>query len=1079
MSEKSESRTNKLVTIICRSIGRSFLKNALDSISTQSHKPIEVILVNSSENRLETFLPTDLQVTVIDQAKPLSRADAANVGIDAAKGSLLLFLDDDDYISSDHITNLISKLHSEPSVRAAYSRTQRVASDGKLLDQIYCTDFDPILLMRDNYIPIHSVLFERSLIDEGCRFDPQFEIYEDWDFWLQVAQKTKFAHLPEVTAFYRSGGESGTAVTEDSEKYTPGSKISKARAQIFQKWKLQWTGDQINMLIGEVYKELATRNNELAARDNKLAERYGILKKKYNKIKENYKKLEIQKETQDAKLNHELALIGYSLKESLANISDLKVELTHRISTEKHLRLHEAQLETALREIHSSHSWRFTSPLRNVSLLLKKIFGLLTYQKMNTHTKNKGIEKTNSIVLQSGKSKPNKEINHIETSTPVELIKSRYDDKARKLFNALLASSERLQFPKPKDINLSIIVVLYNQAHLSLLCLKSILHHADVEYEVVIINNASTDRTENLLSRIDNAKVIYNRKNIGFLEAVNQGSEISKGKYLLLLNNDAILQEGSLSSAIHTIEKGKDIGAVGGKIELTDGTLQEAGNIIWNDGSCIGYGRGKNPADPQFMFKRQVDYCSGAFLLFRKTDFLKLNGFDTSFSPAYYEETDFCIRLHKMGLKVMYDPNVAIVHYEFGSSSNISDALTLQEKNRGTLAAKHKEWLVGKYAPCEGNIQIARSANNYKNILLIDDRVPHPALGSGYPRCANILNTLATLNFNITLYPLQFPTEDWNACYETLDDSIEVILDKGVLGLEEFLKNREGFFQYIVVSRVHNMEVFEDIVKGDKQFLNTVKIIYDAEALTASREILRASLLGQGIGSKEQASLIKKEIDKCGIADSVVSVSEREAEVYSNHGIENVHVLGHMMTANPSTNSFMNRDGLLFVGALRDEGSPNVDSLLWFCINVLPLIEKNVPKIKVYVVGELGAPSLFTIKKENISFLGKIKDLNGIYNKCKVFIAPTRFAAGIPHKVHEAAANGVPCVTTKLLAKQLNWTEGKELLIGDTPDEFAAQCLRLYGDQKLWENIRKQGLSVIDNDCSKTNFQKQLKSIFS
>ena len=163
---------------------------------------------------------------------------------------------------------------------------------------------------------------------------------------------------------------------------------------------------------------------------------------------------------------------------------------------------------------------------------------------------------------------------------------------------------------------------------------------------------------------------------------------------------------------------------------------------------------------------------------------------------------------------------------------------------------------------------------------------------------------------------------------------------------------------------------------------------------------------------------------------------------------------------------------------MRDEGSPNVDSLLWFCVNVLPLIEKNIPEITVYVVGELGAPSLSTVKKENINFLGKIRDLNDIYNQCKVFIAPTRFAAGIPHKVHEATANGIPCVTTELLAKQLDWTGGEELLIGNSPDEFSSQCLRLYSDQKLWEDIRQRGLSVSANDCSETNFKKQLKSIF-
>ena len=585
-------------------------------------------------------------------------------------------------------------------------------------------------------------------------------------------------------------------------------------------------------------------------------------------------------------------------------------------------------------------------------------------------------------------------------------------------------------------------------------------------------------QTKDLLLQIDNAKVIRNKENIGFLKAVNQGSKVAKGKYVLLLNNDAMLEEQSLSSAIHTIEKDEAIGAVGGKIKLVDGTLQEAGNIVWNDGSCIGYGRGDDPNDPQFMFKREVDYCSGAFLLFKRTDFLNLNGFDNSFSPAYYEETDFCIRLNKAGLKTVYDPNVVITHYEFASSRNVSDALSLQEKNKKTLTARHEDWLEKKYAPSKENILIARTTNDYKNILLIDDRVPHPSLGSGYPRCANILNAIASFNFNVTLYPLQFPIDDWKSCYETLDDSIEIILGKGKSGLYDFLESRKGYFQYIIVSRVHNMEAFEDIVMKEEQFLGDVKIIYDAEALTASREIIRAFLLGQVIKDEEQNTMIKNEVGKSSIADSVVAVSEQEAEVYRRHGIKSVHVLGHMMTASPGSNSFVDREGLLFVGALRDEGSPNVDSLLWFCVNVLPLIEKNLPNIELYVVGELGAPSLFAIKKENINFLGKIKDLKDIYNQCRIFIAPTRFAAGIPHKVHEAAAYGIPCVTTPLLAKQLTWTDGEELLIGDTPEKFAEQCLQLYGDQGLWEGIRKQGLSVINNDCSELNFHKRLKSIF-
>ena len=95
---------------------------------------------------------------------------------------------------------------------------------------------------------------------------------------------------------------------------------------------------------------------------------------------------------------------------------------------------------------------------------------------------------------------------------------------------------------------------------------------------------------------------------------------------------------------------------------MLDGTLQEAGSLIWQDGSCLGYGRGDDPEQPEYMFRRDVDYCSGAFLLFRKQDFAALQGFDEAFAPAYYEESDFCIRLRKSGKRVVYDPRAVITH---------------------------------------------------------------------------------------------------------------------------------------------------------------------------------------------------------------------------------------------------------------------------------------------------------------------------------------------------------------------------------------------------------------------------------
>src|SRR6185436_15403780 len=121
------------------------------------------------------------------------------------------------------------------------------------------------------------------------------------------------------------------------------------------------------------------------------------------------------------------------------------------------------------------------------------------------------------------------------------------------------------------------------------------------------------------------------------------------------------LLTGALQNALTTIKTSAGIGAVGGKILLLDGTLQEAGSVVWQDGSCTGYGRGDNPLAPMYNFRRDVDYCSGAFLLTPAKVWKELRGFDEAFKPAYYEETDYCMRLWQRGLRVVYEPTSTII----------------------------------------------------------------------------------------------------------------------------------------------------------------------------------------------------------------------------------------------------------------------------------------------------------------------------------------------------------------------------------------------------------------------------------
>ena len=1072
MFSEKVAAPNSLVSIICRTIGRPELQQALHSVLTQSYSPIEIILVNASKADLSGFDTANTSIKVLNPDKLLSRAEAANHGLDAAKGDYLMFLDEDDWISNNHVQNLLIKLKANLRVKAVYSSAQKTNKEGLPLDYIFNTDYDHSLLMRDNYIPIHTMLFNSSIVNRGCRFDDRFEIYEDWDFWLQLSQYTDFQHVPDVTAFYRAGGDSGTDIKDEAIRFNPSTKFGKARADIYDKWRSKWTGNQINLLLSNTLRHDLSNNLQLI--ENRFKEELV----KTAKLSETITDLTIR----NAKITESLGSASKTIDNNERHIHNLtnrnkeiEGDLVHKIECEKHLKLHVTQLEYAYKEVIKSRTWRLVGPLRRIGRFFKSISKELVpadekkFQPKERNTAADNQKKNELIMDHKVKANP------YEAEDPKVL----YSKNAREELSSFLNSDRNLIFPQTKNPSLSIVLVFYNQPHLGFLCLQSILKKADVSYELVIIDNASGDETNILLSRIRNAHIVTNKDNLGFVKAVNQGADAARGEFILLLNNDALIEDQALSNALKSINEEESTGAIGAKIKLLDGTLQEAGSIIWKDGSTQGYGRGRDPRAPAFMFKREVDYCSGAFLLFRKDQFKDLGGFDLDYSPAYYEETDFCIRLQKQGLKIIYDPNIEITHYEFGSSEGFEAASALQKKNRGILCAKHADWLSKKYQVSQKNILAARTSNKFNNVLFIDDRVPHPSLGSGYPRSAHFLNTLAKFKLNVTLYPLQFPIDDWKTSYETLNHDIEIILNEGRAGLHKFLEERKGYFSHIIISRIHNMEFFRSILEENDQLLTKENIIYDAEALTANREIMKMELHNQALTESEKSQLVEEEIDHSRVADSVITVSKQEAGVYTAKGIRNVHVLGHTFEPNPGTKVFAEREGLLFVGALRDEGSPNVDSLLWFIVNVLPLIEVQIPSINLYVVGDLGAPSLFAINKRNIVFKGKLETIDGMYNHCRVFVAPTRFAAGIPHKVHEAASAGIPSVTTKLLSEQLRWKDGRETLVGANAIAFAQQCVRLYKESETWRKIREGSLDAVSNDCSNLTFEKTLKLLVS
>ena len=196
--------------------------------------------------------------------------------------------------------------------------------------------------------------------------------------------------------------------------------------------------------------------------------------------------------------------------------------------------------------------------------------------------------------------------------TDLTALKDSFRDQCRRELDAFLSAGDRLSLLAASEPRVSILIVLFNQAELTLHCLRSLALEAGPEAEIIILDNNSTDRTGALLDRLDGARVIRMEENLHFLRGVNRAARDARGHYLLLLNNDTRVEPGAIAAAAARLDADSNLGAVGGPIVMLDGSLQEAGCIIWSNGHTQGYGRGRDPNDWEFKFRRDVDYCSGA-----------------------------------------------------------------------------------------------------------------------------------------------------------------------------------------------------------------------------------------------------------------------------------------------------------------------------------------------------------------------------------------------------------------------------------------------------------------------------------
>jgi O-antigen biosynthesis protein len=244
-----------------------------------------------------------------------------------------------------------------------------------------------------------------------------------------------------------------------------------------------------------------------------------------------------------------------------------------------------------------------------------------------------------------------------------------------------------IRFPEVARPDVTVVMLTYNRWDLTKEALRLLAEVTQPRYEVVIVDNASTDGTLAELDRVEGARILRNPTNLGFGPANNQGAAMARGRYLLLLNSDAWVRPGWLEPLIEVADADPGVAAVAPKLLYPDGRLQEAGSIIWRDGRVRQYGDGDRSNRPEYNFRRTVDYASAACLLVRRSAFRSVGGFDPRFAPVYYEDVDLCLALAARPGRVVYQPRSVVEHVR-GASSTGGVQSARVERNRRVLRAR-------------------------------------------------------------------------------------------------------------------------------------------------------------------------------------------------------------------------------------------------------------------------------------------------------------------------------------------------------------------------------------------------------
>jgi GT2 family glycosyltransferase/glycosyltransferase involved in cell wall biosynthesis len=630
--------------------------------------------------------------------------------------------------------------------------------------------------------------------------------------------------------------------------------------------------------------------------------------------------------------------------------------------------------------------------------------------------------------------------------------------------------------PKPvvtqSTRRVTILIPVHGQWHWTERCLKALaLTEAADLANVVIIDDASKDDTFANMKRFPWAEVRQAPKNLGFTRACNFGAVGVETEFILFLNNDTEPLPGFLNSLVSCADSESDVGIVGSKLIYPDGILQEAGSIIWRDGTGHNYGKFQDADEYRYLTPRNVDYCSGASILVRTELFQKLNGFDERFAPAYFEDVDLSFSLRKMGYHTRYEPNSVVIHHEGGSHGrDVTKGLkAYQVTNKEKFCDKWKDELQEHSAPYKIPLRNAASSGHKAHpiILFVDSHIINPTKDSGSLRSFEILLLCQELGYEVA-----FLTENDNP----FGISAERLRQNGVTVLngrdeaKEFFDEAGDFVKLIFLARARSAHSWHHFIK---ELRPEIPIAFDTVDIHHLRELREAELEGSELKHLVALSTRRIEMYMTDNSDATVVVSRQEVDYLKTFIPQSqIHVVGNIHRIEETIVPFNKRKGLLFVGSFAH--LPNVDGLEWFFTEVWKHIDPSVQADGLEIIGANPPKKLVKSAPPGVSFLGWVESTDEYVDGARLSIAPLRYGAGVKGKVGEAWSRGLPVIGTTIAFEGMIEMNDTDFHFADDPKKFAELINSVYSSESLWAKASEAGQRRVKETLSRDVAKKAL-----